>query len=178
LAISKERKDELVKQYTQWAQESRAMIITDYRGLSVKEMQDLRKDIRESGGEFHVVKNTLTKLALESAGLSLDEQIFDGTTAIGFAFEDAPGLAKAITDFSKDTDFLRVKGGYLEKEMVSVEQIQALAELPPLPEMRAQLLGTLMAPANQLARVLAEPGRKLAMVFQAYADKEAEPQAA
>jgi large subunit ribosomal protein L10 len=178
LAISKERKDELVKQYAEWAKASRAMIIADYRGLSVKEMQNLRHEVREAGGEFHVVKNTLSKLALESAGLPLDDQVFEGTTAIGFAFEDAPGLAKAITDFSKDTDFLRVKGGYLEQEMMSAEQIRALAELPPLPEMRARLLGTLMAPANQLARVLAEPGRQLARVFQAYAEREAEPEAA
>jgi large subunit ribosomal protein L10 len=178
LAISKERKDELVKQYAEWAKASRAMIIADYRGLSVKEMQNLRHEVREAGGEFHVVKNTLSKLALESAGLPLDDQVFEGTTAIGFAFEDAPGLAKAITDFSKDTDFLRVKGGYLEQEMMSAEQIRALAELPPLPEMRARLLGTLMAPANQLARVLAEPGRQLARVFQAYAEREAEPDAA
>ena len=81
------------------------------------------------------------------------------------------------SDFAKDKDFLKVKCGYLEQQSISPAEVQALADLPPLPVVRAALLGTLMAPANQLARVLSEPGRQIAAVLNAYTDKEAAAEA-
>jgi large subunit ribosomal protein L10 len=177
LAISKERKEELVSQYREWADGSRAMVLTDYLGLTMKDLDELRQKVREVGGEYHIVKNTLTQIAFEEQGLPLPEGYFEGTTAIGFAFEDAPGLAKALSEFAKSSDFLKIKGGYLGENFVSAEQINALADLPPMPVMRAQLLGTLMAPARQLVRTLAEPGRQIAQIIKAYADREEAPDA-
>jgi large subunit ribosomal protein L10 len=171
LAISKERKRELVEEYVAWINTSRAMILTDYLGLDMKDIDELRKNVREAGGEFHIVKNTLGKIAFEEAGLELPEHYLEGTTAIGFAFEDAPGLAKAFSQFAKDSDFLTIKGGYLDKRMLTAAEIQALAELPPLDVMRAQLLGTIMAPASKLVRTLAEPARALASVIRAYSEE-------
>lgn len=178
MAISKEKKKELVGQYEEWSSQSRAMILTDYLGMSMAEMDSLRQQIREVGGEFHVVKNTLTKIALESAGMQVPEEFLVGTTAIGFAFDDAPSLAKVLSDFAKESDHVQIKGGYLGQELVTTDQIVSLGSLPPLPEMRAQLLGTLMAPANQLVRVLAEPARQLAQVFKAHAEREASAETA
>lgn len=178
MAISKEQKREVVAQYGDWIQRSQALIVTDYKGLTVKDMDELRKKVRESGGEYHIVKNTLTKLAFTDEGLSIEDEHFEGSTAIGFAFDEVSAMAKVLVDFAKETEILKVKGGFLEKEVVSAEQIKALAELPPLPVMRAQLLGTIMAPANQLARILAEPGRQLASVMKAIADKQAAAEAA
>jgi large subunit ribosomal protein L10 len=96
----------------------------------------------------------------------------EGSTAVGFAFQDAPALAKTMADFAKSSEFLKIKGGYLGNKPISADDIKALAELPPLPVMRAQLLGTIMAPASKLVRTLAEPARSLAAVIQAYADKD------
>lgn len=178
LAITKKRKEELVASYGDWAQRSRAMIIVEYTGLSMKQLDDLRAKVREVGGEFHIVKNTLGKLAFQNAGLPLEDAFFAGSTAIGFAFTDAPALAKTITDFAKTMDVVKIKGGYLSNQKVSMEQVKALANLPPLPVMRAQLLGTILAPASKLVRTLAEPGRGLAAVIKAYYEPEAEPVAA
>jgi large subunit ribosomal protein L10 len=166
-----------VDQYGEWINDSRAMIVAEYTGLNMQNFDDLRSRVREAGGEFHVVKNTLVKLAFENAELSFDKEQFLESTAIGFAFEDAPALAKAITEFMKDVEFLKIKCGYLDKERISEAQIKALADLPSLPVMRATLLSTLLAPATKLTRILAEPGRSLAAVIRANAD-EAAPEAA
>lgn len=177
MAISREQKKEIVAQYQEWMDKSQAIIMTHYIGLTMKDMDALRKKVRDAGGEFHVLKNSLCKLALQNAGLELVEEHFEASTAAGFAFEDAPGLAKAMTDFAKEVEFLKIKGGYMEENPVSAAEITALAELPPLPVMRAQLLSTILAPASQLVRLLSEPGRQVAAVLQAYADQEA-PEAA
>ncbi len=178
MAITREQKNELVDQYSEWIDSSRALIVTEYQGLSMKEMDNLRQKVREAGGEFHVIKNTLGKLAFDAAGMKYAENLFEGTTAIGFAFEDAPGLAKTMMEYGKDTDFLKVKCGYLGKEAISAADVQALAELPPLPVLRAQLLGVLMTPANQLARIISEPERQMVAVLRAYAEKDAVAEAA
>lgn len=177
MAITKERKRELAGDYQNWLSRSRAVIVTEYIGLSMSDMDKLRNRIREAGGEFHVIKNTLAERAFEEAGYPVKSEYFVGSTAAGFAFEDAPGLAKAMTEFARTMEFLKIKGGYLDSKPVSAQEIQALAELPPLPVMRARLLGTLLAPAGRLARTLAEPGRALAAVIKAYADQETAPAA-
>lgn len=172
MAISEKRKEELVTAYREWLQRSQAVILTEYIGLTMKEMDGLRSRVREAGGEFHVVKNTLGKIAFKESGLPLPAEYFEGSTAIGFAFEDAPGLAKALTEFAKTADSLKIKGGYLHDRPMSAAQVTSLAELPPLPVMRARLLGTLMGPASALARTLAEPGRQVAAVVKAFAERE------
>lgn len=172
MAISKQRKDELVSEYTEWINRSKALILTEYAGLSMKQIDELRAKTREAGGEFHIVKNTLGKVAFESANLPLSEKFLTGSTAIAFAFKDAPGLAKTLTEFARTSDFLKIKGGYLDKRAISPDQVKALADLPPLPVVRAQLLGMLLAPASKLARTLAEPARQMAAALKAYAEKD------
>ena len=178
MAITKAQKAELVEQYKTWATDSQAMFIAEYLGLTVKDVDALRKEAREVGGEFHIIKNTLGKRAFADIEMPDAEQFFVGSTAIAFAFEDPPALAKVLKDFSKEKEALKIKGGYLDNQLLSMEQINALAELPPLPVMRAQLLSTILAPANKLARVLVEPARGLAAVIRAYSEKEESPSAA
>lgn len=172
MAITKERKLELIKQYSEWMKRSRALIVTEYTGLTMGQIDDLRRKMREAGGEFHIVKNTLGEIAIKEVGLPVPDDYFQGSTAIGFAFEDAPSVAKTMTDFARTSEFVKIKGGYLGNAPMSPDQIKALADLPPLPIMRAKLLGTLLAPASSLARILAEPGRSVAAVIKAYADRE------
>jgi large subunit ribosomal protein L10 len=167
LAITKKRKNELVDQYSDWLSRSKALVVTQYTGMPMKELDALRSKVRESGGEFHVLKNTLATLSFEKAGMKIADQTFEGSTAVAFAFQDAPALAKTMTDFAKTSEFLKIKAGFLEKQAINPEGVKALADLPPLPVMRAQLLGTLLAPASQLVRLLAEPGRQVAAVIKA-----------
>jgi large subunit ribosomal protein L10 len=170
LALSKERKEELQAQYQTWIKESQAVVLTEYTGLTMQMIDDLRTKVREAGGEFHVIKNTLGKRAFDEAGFETPADYFIGSTAFGIAFEDAPGIAKVIKDFGKDAPMVKIKGGLMDGEIVPASMVLALAELPPLPVVRAQLLGTIMAPASKLVRTIAEPGRSLAQVVKAHAD--------
>jgi large subunit ribosomal protein L10 len=171
LAITKQRKNELVTQYVDWLTRSKALILVEYTGMTMKDFDSLRAKVRDAGGEFHIVKNTLARLAFEQAGYEVAGELFEGSTAIGFAFQDAPAMAKVMTEYAKTLEALKIKSGYMEKLRVNADSVKALADLPPLPVMRAQLLGTLMAPASKLARTLAEPGRMLAAVLQAKVDQ-------
>jgi large subunit ribosomal protein L10 len=171
LAITKERKAEILEQYSEWLSNSRAVIFTEYTGLGMKEIDTLRAKVREAGGEFHVIKNTLGKIAFEKAGFG-ENDFLVGSTAVGFAFEDAPSVAKALSEFADKSDFVNIKGGFLGSDLVGASQIKALADLPPLPIVRSQLLGVLQAPAAKLVRTLAEPGRSLAAVIKANVDQQ------
>jgi large subunit ribosomal protein L10 len=173
LAISKKQKQELVAEYREWLGNSKAVILAEYTGLTMQDIDNLRAKVREAGGEFHVVKNTLARLAFQEAGYPVQESFFEGSTAAGFSFKDATSVAKALSDFSKSVEFLKIKGGYLENQPMSLSQVTSLADLPSLPVMRSHLLGTLMAPASRLARTLNEPGRQLAYALKAYAEKDA-----
>jgi large subunit ribosomal protein L10 len=174
LAISKERKEQLVAEYTDWLSKSQALILTEYSGLTMKQMDELRAKVREAGGEFHIVKNTLGKIAFEANGMPNADRLLQGSTAVAFAFQDAAAMAKAMSDFGRTSDFVKVKGGYLGTQYMSAEDVKALADLPPLPAMRSQLLGVLSAPASKLVRTLAEPARQMAAVLKAYAERDAQ----
>ena len=173
MAITKERKNELITRYSEWVKRSKALVMTQYVGLTMKDIDALRAKVRDNGGEFHIIKNTLAKLAFEQAGLPVQATQFEGSTAIIFAFSDAPATVKSVMEFAKSSDFLKIKGGYLEKQALTPEGVKALAELPPLPVVRGQLLGTLLGPASKLARTLAEPGRMIAAVLKAHAEPAA-----
>lgn len=171
MAITREKKEELVEQYKDWLNRGDSLVITRYSGLSVRDIGELRAAVREVDGEFHIIKNTLAEIAFEDEGREWDEGMFTGPTAFGVSFENPSGLAGAIKDFAEEYGKIEIKGGYLEERMMSVDEINALAELPTMDEMRAKLLQTILAPATQLTRVLAEPGRKLAGVLKAYSEQ-------
>jgi large subunit ribosomal protein L10 len=173
LALSKERKQELVEQYEAWLKESKGVILAEYTGLNMPQMDDLRSKAREKGAEFHVIKNRLGKRVFEAAGIDVPDDLFTGSTAFGIAFEDAPGIAKVIKDFGKEQPALKIKAGFMDDRLMSADEVNVLAELPPLPVVRGQLLGVISAPASKLARTLAEPGRSLAQVIKAHADAAA-----
>lgn len=177
MAITKQKKAELMQTYQGYFKNSRTAIIVEYTGLSVKALDQLRAKLREVGGEFHVIKNTIARVALKEMGYDAPEKALVDSTAIAFGFEDAPATAKVMTDAAKGSDFLKIKGAYLSGHVLGASQVQALADLPPLPVMRAQLLGTISAPATKLVRTLAEPGRSVAAVIKAYADQDAAPAA-
>jgi large subunit ribosomal protein L10 len=171
LAISRQKKDQVLAQYQAWFDSSQAVVLVEYTGVTVKQLDAIRAKIRESGGEFHIVKNTLVRKAFEEQGLQVPPEMLVNSTAMTFAFSDAAATAKALTEAAKGIEAVKLKGGLLDKQVLSAEQVKALASLPPLPAVRSQLLGVLQAPAGKLVRTIAEPARSLAAVFQAYADK-------
>lgn len=172
MAINKEKKQELVANYKELLGESSALIMTSYSGVSVKQLEEVRRKIRELGGEFHIVKNTLFSLVMNEAGISLPEDTYIGTTAIGFAMEEIPGVAKAIVDLAREVESVNLKGGLIENVAYDAAQIEMLADLPPLPVLRGQLLSVLQAPASRIAMTLAGSIRQLVNVTKAYADSE------
>lgn len=171
MAITKEHKNEILAEYAEWVKKSRALVMAEYKGLTMADIDTLRSRLREAGGEFHIVKNTLGKLAFREAGLDVPEGLFEGSTAVGFAFTDAPAVAKMMTEFTRTSEFFKIKGGFLGQRMMSPEDVKSLADLPPLPVVRAALLGMLQAPSARLARTIAEPARGIAAVLKAYADR-------
>ena len=177
MAFTKERKSEIVAQYTKWIEKSQAVFMLDYVHMEMKNVNNLRARMREIDGEVHVVKNTLFKLVLTEAGVAHPEAFTEGSTLVCFAVNDPPAMAKILNEVTRNQEIFKVKGGYLGRQKMSVEQIKALADLPPLAVLRAKLLGTLLAPATQLVRTLAEPARSVAAVIKSYSEKEAAPAA-
>jgi large subunit ribosomal protein L10 len=170
LALTKQRKDEILATYTDWLKRSQAVILVEYTGARMKDMDAIRAKVRESGGEFHVVKNTLVKRALKNEGMSMPDEVLLKSSAMSFAFTDPAATAKALADATKTMGFVKVKAGFMAGQLLDARQVKALAELPPLPVVRARLLGTIQAPAAQLVRTIAEPARSLAAVFRAYSE--------
>ena len=171
MAFTKDEKSKMMTQYSQWFDKSQGMFLLEYAKMNMPVIDGLRAKVREAGGEAHVVKNTLMGKMLKEANFESTEEL-TGTTLVGFAFDDPAAVAKVISDAIKDykDSGFKVKGGYLDKNSLSAEEVKQLGSLPPLPVMRAKLLGTIMAPASQLVRTLAEPGRGLAAVVQAHVD--------
>ena len=173
MAITKERKGEVLSQYDEWLNKSHAVILVEYSGITMKEFDAIRAKVRETGGEFHVVKNTLAKKAFEAHGMSVPAGLLEKSTAATFAFSDVAATAKALADATKGYEPVKVKGGFVDKQALDANQAKNLVNLPTLPVARAQLLGVIQAPASQLVRLLAEPGRRVAAVIKANTEKAA-----
>jgi len=178
LAVSKERKDETLATYAEWLKKSQAIILVEYTGAKMKDLDSIRARIREAGGEFHILKNTLARRAFSESGMDLPKDYLVKSTAVSFAFTDPALTAKALTEATKGKDFVKVKGGFMSGQALNAAQVKSLAEMPPLPVMRAQLLGMLQAPASKLVRTIAEPARGLAAVLKAFSEKVNEASAA
>jgi large subunit ribosomal protein L10 len=170
--VTRQRKQELVQAYREWLEGSSGLILTSYSGMSVRALEDLRRKVREAGGEYHVIKNRLMALAMRQAGMDVPPEALEGTTAIGFAGEDIPGVLKAIVETARQAEALKVKVALLEGRVYEARQVERLAELPPLPVVRAQLLGLLQAPATRVAGALAGSVRQVVNVVKAYSETQ------
>ena len=127
MAFSKQHKGVIQEQYVDWLKKSQAMIMVEYSGLNMKGINAVRAKAREAGGEFHVVKNTLLTNVFKAQNIELDDTLLTGSTAVGFAFSDAPAMAKAMTDFVKGNDVFKVKGGYLGDQFMDARTDQSIS---------------------------------------------------
>jgi large subunit ribosomal protein L10 len=175
LAISREQKEEMVADYLDKMSRSRTLILTDYRGLSVAQVTELRRNLREISGEFQVVKNSLFQRALEESGMVVPTEQLVGPLAVGYCFGDAPPVAKALTDFAKASDILAIKGAIIAgSSILGPEGVKGLADLPPREVVLAQLLGSVQGPMSSLASTIVAPLRELVQVLRARSEQDQE----
>ena len=174
MAISKARKEELVAQYTDLLDQSSAVIVTEYKGMTVKELEELRVKVREADGAFHITKNTLFKVAMDKAGVSIPDEVLNGQTAVGFALGEAPTFAKTLVKYADDADAFEIRGGVMGETQMDPAYITQLSKMPSMDELRAKIVGVINSPAGTLARLLNTPRQQLVTVVSAYADSGAE----
>lgn len=151
--------------------ESDAAILTEYRGMSVSNLSDLRRSLRSAGAEYRVYKNTLVRIAANEHGIENLEPLLHGPTAIAFVKGDAVEAAKALKEFAKTNPHLVVKGGVLGGKVLNASQTSALADMPPRQQVLAEIAGLFAAPLSQFASLLAAPPRDVVYAIAALIDK-------
>ena len=166
--MQRSEKERLVEELTERLKSTETLIVADYRGLTVSEIDELRGKLIEQGARFTVVKNTLTKRAAEAAGVEGLVTLLDGPTAIAFLESggDPVAVAKALDDAGK-TEVLVVRGGFLEGEEIGADDVKRLAKLPPADVLRAQLVGALAGSLTTVVGLFAAPMRDLVGVIDA-----------
>lgn len=149
--VIREEKVQAISEIATKLRESQATVVTDYRGLTVAQVTELRKQLREAGIEFKVLKNSLTRLATAQENLSDLDQYLLGPNAIAFSNDDVIAPAKVLVEFAKKNDKLEVKGGVIEGKVVGADEIKALASLPSREGLLSMLLSVLQAPMRNVA---------------------------
>ena len=162
--MNRKQKEELVVSLHNTFLNSQSIIVTHINGLTVSETTNLRSNMRDSNCKFKVTKNKIVKLALKNTKFEHLDDLFTGPTAIGSS-EDAIAPAKVLVDFSKESEKIKIIGGGFETKSLSVDEINNLASLPSLDEVRSKLIGLLMAGPTKLVRTIKEPPSRLARVL-------------
>jgi large subunit ribosomal protein L10 len=164
----KREKERVVADLVERLRASDTLIIADYRGLTMPEIDGVRTEVLKHGARFTVVKNTLTKRAAEEAGVPELVELLDGPTAIAFVGDgDMVGVAKALNDTARQTKILSVRGGILQGKPMSAEQVRDLASLPPADVLRGQVLGAIVAPLSAIAALINAPLQDLVGLIDA-----------
>jgi len=146
-----ETKQQVVTEIAEKLRESKSTIVVDYRGLTVSEVTELRKNLREAGVEFKVYKNSLTRRAAESAEMAELNEFLTGPNAIAFSNEDVVAPAKVLNDFATKHEALEIKAGVIEGKLVTLDEVKAIATLPSREGLLSMLLSVLQAPIRNLA---------------------------
>lgn len=177
MPISRTRKEELVAKYVDLLNESNGFIIVQTQGLTVSQTQELRNVVRGENGLYAVAKNTLIRKALEQADWVVPEDLLQGPVAIVFGRENMPGVSKALLKWIDDGGFeekMQVTGGVMTGDILDGAKVDAISKLPTLDELRAQLAGLVISPAQGVVNVLHQATGGVVNVLQAYLDKNEE----
>lgn len=167
MAKSKAQKQDIVKALGSKIAGSQAVFVIAPQAINPNEAAELKIKLAEIGGEYHVIKNTLFKIALKEAGLSELDTLENGQNAAIFVGEQSPEAAKIVKNFIKDSEKAEFRGGYLEGKSLSAQQVEALADLPSREQLIAQVIGTMNAPISGLVNVLAGNVRSIINVVDA-----------
>ena len=171
--MRRDQKEQVVEELTARLQAAETLLVADYRGLTMPQIDDLRTRLLESGARFTVVKNTLTRRAAEAAGTDALLTLLDGPSAIAFleADGDMVAAAKALADAARETQVLEIRGGIMQGRAVTAEEVASLATLPPEEVLRGQVLGAIVAPLTTLAGLLNAPLQNLVGLLDARIDQ-------
>ena len=161
--MNKDQKKNYITEMTANFENSEAVLVTHYQGLTVKQLDELRKQMREQGIQFKITKNRITKLALEKTKCKDLANLFTGPTAVALS-KDAISAAKILTKFSKENNNLKILGGIMGKEILDVAAVANVATLPTLDEARAKIIGILRSPAQKIVSILLAPASKIAIL--------------
>jgi len=161
--VKKEDKERVVSELTERLKSSDTLLVADYRGLTMPQIDTLRTRLIESGARFSVVKNTLTRRAAEAAGADALLALLEGPSAIAFleADGDMVAAAKALADAARETRVLAIRGGIMQGRTVTAEEVESLAKLPPIDVLRGQVLGAIIAPLTALQGLVTAPLQNL-----------------
>ena len=165
MPLTRAQKEEVVAGYRDSVAAAAHAFLVDYRGVSVPEVTELRTKIRESGGQYIVVKNRLMRRAIEGAAIEELKDHFEGTVAVAYTDEDPVALAKALSDFSSDVPAIEFKAGLVDGQAVAAEQIEQIATLPSREELVAKLLFLLQSPISRFVRALGAIPQQLVTVL-------------
>ena len=168
--MNKEKKKMYIEEMKDFFNKKSSIFITHYQGLTVKQIDELRAEMRKNGILFKITKNRITKLALEGSKFKKLENLFSGPTAVAFS-EDAITSAKILTKFAKNNSNLKIIGGIMEEEQLSVEDVKKIATLPTLNEARAKIAGILTDSVQKIMSILLAPGSKIAILALAKSKK-------
>ena len=168
--MNKEKKKMYIEEMKDFFNKRSSILVTHYQGLTVKQIDELRAEMRKHGILFKITKNRITKLALEGSKFKKLENLFSGPTAVAFS-EDAITSAKILTKFAKNNSNLKIIGGIMEEEQLSVEDVKKIATLPTLNEARAKIAGILTASVQKIMSILLAPGSKIAILALAKSKK-------
>jgi len=176
LAISKDDKVAILAVYDEVLSRAQGMVVTEYRGMTMKQISVVRKSLREVNGGYLITKNTLFKLALEKAGMAVPEELLTGPIAVSLAFGDLPSVTKAMMQSAKDNELIKLKGAIMGQLVFTAAQLDMVSTMPTINEARAGLIGTIVAPISSLLSLLEQPAVQLMAVLQAYSDKNKQPE--
>ncbi len=172
--MNRNEKRQIIEEFSKQIEGFQAVVLTHYRGLNVEQMNTLRRRLREEKISYHVVKNTMMKLAARGTDLEKLNDYFKGPTAIAISRGDPVSLAKILSEFVKTQPQLEIKVGLVQGKVTAPDEIKALATMPSREVLFAQLLGGIQAPAQELAGVLTSSLQQIVGVIQARADQLAE----
>ena len=172
-------KQAIVADLTNKLQNAAAGVLVDYKGITVAEDTALRAELRKNNVEYAVVKNTLLRFAVDNCGMNELDSLLNGTTSLAICHDDPVAPARVVNDFAKKIDgHFEIKGGFMDGKAMPLDEIMALANIPPLPVLQAQVLGTMLAPISGLACVLKQIAEKQGGSVDAPAEEAAEAPAA
>ncbi|BCB95721.1 50S ribosomal protein L10 [Dissulfurispira thermophila] len=171
--ITKQKKSQQIAELSEKFSKSKAVILTEYKGLTVSELASLRNALREVGAEYKVVKNTLGSIAVKGTPVESAMDLFVGPTGIAFGFEDAIAVAKKVLGYAAQNEKLKVKSGIIEGRLCSIDEIKAMSKLPSRPVLLGMLAGAMQAPASKLACALNATLVQFAYALEALKNKRA-----